>query len=75
MRAAMQNDNPRPTHNLPKLLTPLEAAALLRISRARPYRLVETRTIPFYDVGRALCFSEDDLQAFLTDNRVDHIKR
>jgi len=62
-------------HNLPKLLTPPEAASFLRISRASLYRLVDTRQIPFYRVGRGLRFSEEDLQKYLAGNRIEPITR
>lgn len=71
----MQKDSSPPTHNLPKLLTPPEAAALLRISRASLYRLVETRKIPFYHVGRGLRFSEEDILGYLSNRRIEPITR
>lgn len=56
---------------LPTLLTPPEAAAALRISKAGLYRLVERRYIPFHRVGRGLRFDQADLVAYLQGTRVE----
>ncbi|MBI3365998.1 MAG: helix-turn-helix domain-containing protein [Ignavibacteriae bacterium] len=69
----MQDDPHRTARNLPKLLTPPEAAAFLRISRASLYRLVDTRKIPFYRVSRSLRFSEEDLNKYLSGHRTEQI--
>jgi len=55
------------------LLTPHEAAALLRISRTSLYRLVEARRLPFYRVGGVLRFSREDIARYLMGRRVEPI--
>ncbi|MBI5021141.1 MAG: helix-turn-helix domain-containing protein [Ignavibacteriales bacterium] len=66
-RSTTDNSQPTQAPDTP------EAAAFLRISRASLYRLVETRQIPFYHVGRGLRFSEEDLQTYLFHNRTGPI--
>jgi len=55
------------------LLTPDEAAAMLRVFRATIYRMVKTRKLPFFHVGRGLRFSEKDLLDYLDGHHVDAI--
>jgi excisionase family DNA binding protein len=71
----MQSNSQNSTHNIPKLYTPREAAALLKISMAGVYRLVDARVIPFYHVGRGLRFAEEDLIKYLSGNRTEPITR
>ena len=59
----------------PSLLTPEEVMSRFKISRATLYRLVGKRAIPFHKVGRSLRFSEDNIQEYLSRNRVDPIVR
>lgn len=59
---------------MPKLYMPAEVASKFGISRATLYRLVETRKLPFYKVGRSLRFSEEDLVAYLNSHRVNAIR-
>jgi len=56
-----------------ELLTRDEVAHLLKISRAGVYRLVDSRRLPFYKVGRSLRFAKSDVAAFLRQHRVDAI--
>ena len=53
----------------PQLLTPVEVAALLRVSRSTVYRLVESRLVPFYRVAGALRFERRDILDYLTGQR------
>ena len=55
------------------LLTPAEAADMLRLSKASIYRLVETRALPFYRVSGSLRFAQKDLEAYITRGRVESI--
>ena len=71
----MQTDLRIAASSIPTLLTPKEAAVLLRISKASLYRLVETRAIPFHRVGRGLRFANEDLKAFLDSSRVESVRR
>ncbi len=57
----------------PELLTPPEVAALLRISRATLYRLVESRRVPFYRIGGVLRLDRRDLVEYLARQRVNPI--
>ncbi len=55
------------------LLTPSEAASMLRLSKASIYRLVETRRLPFFRVSGSLRFSKKDLDEYLAHGRVESI--
>jgi len=55
------------------LLTPNEAADLLRLSKASIYRLVETRALPFYRVSGSLRFSKADLDDYVACGRVESV--
>ncbi len=52
----------------PDILTLAELAAMLRVSRATAYRLIETRAIAFHKIGRALRFRRRDVEAYLQRN-------
>ena len=54
--------------NAPDILTLAELAALLRVSRTTAYRLIETRAIAVYKIGRALRFRRRDVEAYLQRN-------
>lgn len=56
--------------NKKPLLTLPQVAEILSISKAGMYRLVGQRQLPFYKVGRSLRFSEEDVQDYLSRNRV-----
>lgn len=55
------------------LLTPDEAARLLRLSKASIYRLVGMRSLPFYRVSGSLRFAKSDLDEYLAQGRVESI--
>ncbi len=55
------------------LFTPGEAASMLRLSKASIYRLVETRSLPFYRVSGSLRFAKKDLDEYLSRGRVEPI--
>ncbi|MBI5021143.1 MAG: helix-turn-helix domain-containing protein [Ignavibacteriales bacterium] len=61
--------------SIPTLLTPKEAAVLLRISKASLYRLVDSRVVPFHRVGRGLRFADEDIKAYLASSRVESVRR
>ncbi len=67
------HDIARQPENVLALLTPTEAANLLRFSKASIYRLVETRRLPFYRVSGSLRFSKKDLDEYLAHGRVESI--
>jgi len=71
----MQPEALKTRQALPKLLTPDEAAVMLRMSKASIYRLVETRALPFYRVSASLRFSEGDVQNYLSGRRIEPIQR
>ncbi len=54
------------------LLTPDDAASLLRIKRSTVYELARTGRIPVFKVGRALRFLRTDLEAWLDQQREPH---
>lgn len=56
--------------SLPTLLTIDEVAQLFRVSKATVYRMIESRLIPFYKISRAIRFSEEEVIAYLEEQRV-----
>ena len=63
------------TYQLPVLLTPSEAATVLRMSKSSLYRLVDKRILPFYRVSGSLRFDQDDLKRYLSEGRVEPVRR
>ena len=55
----------------PKLMTVVEVAEYLRISRASVYRLVRSRQVPVSSVGRQLRFRRDSIDRWLHDKELD----
>ena len=49
----------------PELLTVAEAAAILRVSRATAYRLIDQKVLPAVKVGGSLRIKADELGAVL----------
>jgi excisionase family DNA binding protein len=72
MQADLHDIAIQPEHLL-ALLTPSEAANMLRLSKASIYRLVETRRLPFYRVSGSLRFSKKDLEDYLARGRVESV--
>ncbi len=68
------NTDSRNTIRIPTLLKPQEVAKMLRISMVGVYRLVESRSLPFYRVGRGLRFDEKDILTYLSVNRVESMR-
>jgi excisionase family DNA binding protein len=56
-----------------ELLTPVEVAALLKISKAGVYRLVEQRRVRFYKVMGSLRFYKEDILSYLQQNGFEPI--
>lgn len=56
--------------NEPKLMTVVEVAEYLRISRASVYRLVRSRQVPVSNVGRQLRFRRDSIDRWLQGKEV-----
>lgn len=54
----------------PKLLSVDNVCELFSVSRATVYRLVESRLIPCYRIGRFLRFKEDEVLAYLESQKV-----
>jgi len=61
--------------NVKNLITPDELSKLLNISKPSVYRLVEKRILPFYSVGGSLRFSLIDIEAYLSNVRVESIDK
>jgi len=68
------NTDSRNTIRIPTLLKPQEVAQMLRISMVGVYRLVESRSLPFYRVSRGLRFDEKDIFTYLAVNRVESMR-
>jgi len=52
------------------LLTIDEVAGLFRVSKSTVYRMIQSRIIPFYKIGGALRFKEEEMLAYLESQRV-----
>jgi excisionase family DNA binding protein len=53
-----------------RLLTLDEVADRLRVSKTTVYRLVETRRLTFYKIGRSLRFTEEDVVSYINAQQV-----
>ena len=58
-----------------ELLTVRELGAILKISPATVYRLVDRRQVPFYRLPHKLRFRKRDVEAYLAGTRVDAMVR
>jgi excisionase family DNA binding protein len=54
-----------------KFLSPKELKEILGISLPTVYRLIETRTLPVFKVGKSLRFLRDDVLEYLRSQRLD----
>jgi len=59
--------------NTNNLITPVELAEFLGVSKSSVYLLVETRKLPFYKVGGSLRFKMTDIEEYLKTVRVEPI--
>lgn len=55
------------------LITPEEAASLLRMSKPSVYRLIGKRKIPFYKISGSLRFKTSEIEKYINDARIDSI--
>jgi excisionase family DNA binding protein len=55
---------------LSEVLTPSEAAALLKVKTSWLYEAARTRRLPYLKLGRHLRFLRSDLEAWLVEQRV-----
>lgn len=53
-----------------KLLTAEEVALILNISRSKAYRLMRLKEIPTITIGKNVRVSENDLNNYISKNRV-----
>lgn len=53
-----------------KLLTAEEVASVLNISRSKAYSMMREKEIPTITIGKNVRVSFEDLDAFITTNRV-----
>ena len=64
---------PTSSNSTAELLTPDQLMKRLNISKAGVYRLIYTRQIPFHKVMRSIRFGENDVSAYLQQNRIETI--
>lgn len=57
-----------------KMLTIKEVALIFNVSVTTMYRLLDSRKIPFYKIGRTIRCSEEDIMKFLEENKVYSMK-
>lgn len=55
------------------LLTPIDLAKYLGISKATMQRLIAKRCIPFHKIGGSLRFKQTDVEMYLEKNRVKSV--
>ena len=56
---------------LTEVLTPIEAAALLKVRPSWCYEAARTGRVPYLKLGRHLRFLRSDLEAWLLEQRVE----
>lgn len=54
----------------PRILTSLEVAAMLRVSKSKVHRMARGGELPHYRVGGLLRFDVRDVQTYLDGTRV-----
>lgn len=54
-----------------KLLTVKEAAGMLKLSKSLVYEMVEAGELPHIKIRSAIRFVEADLDAYISENRVE----
>jgi excisionase family DNA binding protein len=54
------------------LLTAIEVASILRVSKAHSYKLIKSGDIPSVRFGRTVRVRQDDLDAFIYKNTSAH---
>jgi excisionase family DNA binding protein len=59
--------------NKTELLSVDQLSTLLNISKTSVYRLVSSRSIPFYKIGHNLRFKKDDVINYLENNYIESI--
>lgn len=57
-----------------KLLNIDEVAEYLNVSKPTIYRIVDSRQISFYKIRGSLRFSQEDIDKYLEQNKIDSIK-
>lgn len=53
------------------LLTPDKLAEYLGVSKTTVYRLIEKRAMPFYKIGGALRFKQEEVIEYVKNSRVE----
>jgi excisionase family DNA binding protein len=56
-----------------KFISPKELKETLGISLPTVYRLIESRKLPFFKIGKSLRFLREDIIDYLETHRIDHI--
>jgi excisionase family DNA binding protein len=56
-----------------KFISPKELKDVLGISLPTVYRLIESRKLPFFKIGKSLRFLREDIIDYLETHRIDHI--
>lgn len=59
--------------NTTELLTVDQVSNILNVSKTSVYRLVSSRSLPFYKLGHNLRFRKDDVLEFMNKNYVESI--
>lgn len=59
--------------NKTELLSVDQLSTMLNISKTSVYRLVSSRSIPFYKIGHNLRFKKDDVINYLENNYIESI--
>ena len=59
--------------NTTELLTVDQVSKVLNVSKTSVYRLVSSRSLPFFKLGHNLRFRKDDVLEFMNKNYVESI--
>lgn len=54
--------------------SPKDLKEILGISIPSIYRLIDSRKLPAFKIGKSLRFSKEDIIEFLENQRIDHLK-
>lgn len=55
------------------LLTALEVAQTLHVSRSYAYKLLDKGKLPYIQIGKSRRVHPDDLQKFIQENKSSHV--
>ena len=70
IRESQRMSDTKPTENRDEFLTAGEVAKILKISRALAYRMIQTRELPSFSIGRTVRVRRVDLDVFIESHMI-----